>query len=112
MATISKRTRAFLVVAPPVLLLLSAWCLSWAFSGLDNCERACIPEAHEIVVPVTGGIVSLVLVAAAGLAVTALLSRGHQERIAKLSSRLAFVGLGLFVLWLMYATWASVSVTT
>jgi hypothetical protein len=52
------------------------------------------------------------LVAAAGLAVTALLSHGQQERIAKLSRRITLVGLGLFVPWVIYASWASVSVTT
>jgi hypothetical protein len=111
MAKISKRMRTFLVIAPPVLLLLGAWCFSFLFS-FENCERACIPEAHSIAVRVTGGILGLILVAAAGLAVTALLSHGQQERIAKLSGRLTFIGLGFFVPWVIYASWASVSVTT
>jgi len=101
----------FLGIAPPVLVLLSGWCL-WVLFSMGHCERACIPEPHAIVIRVTGGILVLMLVGVAGLVVTALLARGRQERLAKLSGWLVSVGLSLFVAWALYAISASVSATT
>jgi hypothetical protein len=107
----SRAKRAYLIIAPPLFLLLAAWCLSFALT-FENCQRACISEGGELALRLASCLVGLILATVAFLAVAAWLSKPRRERMTQLSIRVAGPGLALFVGWLLLAMWASFAVTT
>jgi hypothetical protein len=111
MGSLSKAQRAFLVVGPPLFLVLSAWCFSFALT-FENCQRACISDGAELAVRLTSCLTGLMLVTITVLAVGAWLSKPRRERMTQLSIRIAVPGVTLFVVWFFVMISVSFSVTT
>ena len=101
---------AFLVVGPPVLVLLSAYCFWWTFTA--ESSGGGISEGEGIAANLVGGAIGLLLLTAAVLALAAVLSKDVQESVARLARRLAAVGLLLFPGWLLWTIVISVSIST